>query len=373
MLVKSGGLAVLLMPRSRRLGAWIMAACRSRRSSRAFTLIELLVVIAVISILVSLLLTAVARARKTARMLTCMNNMSVMGKTLETYASVFQNRVYTFSWKGTTKESQWSDLNNHAGNDLIAASDQAVDILRRRADRPDFPKLNNWLPHIANTHLVLMDFLNARLPDPQTQCPEDKYRIAWSRDPAAFQRKEIVPYVGGTYGAGTTFGNIWPYSSSYNNVLCSSERSIGGIFQATQILYYYYPDRIKMGGNRISDVMFPSQKVLTTDTVRRHDGERSCYWGYDDVRMPLAFFDASVRVLSVRDSNPGWNPTKPDKAVPLIFDYRPVKNPPQEAWEPPARAEKGGDEIIGRFLWTRGGLKGLDFGGGEIGTGQPNK
>ncbi len=342
----------------------------SRRGDRAFTLIELLVVVSVIAVLISVLLPAIVKARKAARMLTCMNNMSVMGKSLETYASVFQDRIYTYSWRTGTKQSQWADLNNHT-DDLIAAADQAVDILRRRADRPTFPRLTNWLPHIANAHLVLLDFLNARLPEPQVQCPEDRYRIAWSRDPALFQMKMIVPYVGGPYGAGSTFGNVWPYSASYNNVICASERSTGGIYQGTQLLYYYYPSLIKMGGRRISDVYFPSLKVLTYDSISRHHAKEPSYWGYDDVRMPVTFFDASVRVVGVRDSNPGWNPTKPADSKPLVFDYRPDRSPPAEVWEPPPRSTKGSDNIIGRFLWTRGGLKGVDFGGGEVSSGQP--
>ncbi len=342
-----------------------------RRGCRAFTLIELLVVIAIISLLVSMLMTAVVSARKTSRMLTCMNNMSVMGKTLETYASVFEDRIYTFSWRAGTKQSQWKELNDHQGNDLVAAANQAVDILRRRSDNEKFPKLTNWLPHIANAHLVLLDFLNARLPDPQVLCPEDRYRIAWGRDPDLFQKKMVVPYPGGPYGAGTTFGNVWPFSATYNNVLASSERSTGGIFQGTQLLYYYYPGVIKMGGNKLSDVQFPSQKVLTHDPVQRHYGTHATYWGYDDVRAPLTFFDASVRVMSVGDANLGWNPTKPSSNKPLIFDYKPDRDPPPTVWEPPTRSGNNKDPIFGRYLWTRGGLKGVDFGGGEIGTGQP--
>jgi len=357
-------------PRSRQIGAGFMVAHRSTPGRRAFTLIELLVVIAIVSLLMSMLMTAVVHARKTARMLTCMNNMSVMGKTVETYGSVFGDRVYTFSWRKNTKQSQWSDLNNHNNDDLVAASDQAVDILRRRADRPDFPKLTNWLPHIANTHLVLLDFLNARLPDPQVLCPEDRYRIAWGREPDLFQKKMVIPYPGGPFGAGSAFGNVWPYSASYNNVMASSERSVGGIFQGTQLLYYYYPGLIKMGGNKLSDVTFPSQKVLTTDTIQRHYGKQATYWGYDDVRIPLTFFDASVRIKLVGESNLGWNPTKPEKDKPLIFDYKPDKTPSEQVWEPPTRSGNNKDPVFGRFLWTRGGLKGIDFGGGEINTGQ---
>lgn len=117
-----------------------MVLCQPRqlRQSRAFTLIELLVVIAVVAVLVSLLLGTVNLTHKSARHTVCQSNMRTMGTTVGTYSSTFQDRIYAFTWNKDTRQSAWDDLNNH-DNDLTAAADQAVDILRRRADRPSFP------------------------------------------------------------------------------------------------------------------------------------------------------------------------------------------------------------------------------------------
>jgi len=348
----------------------------SRGNVRAsgFTLIELLVVIAIIALLVSLLLGAISGARKAARLTVCMNNMSTMGKTLGTYAATFQDRIYAFSWTKTTKQSTYTDLNNHANDDLLAAADQALDILRRRASREDIKKINNIIPHPFLTHLVVQDFLTARLPGKEVICPDDKPRNAWASDPYAFDRKEVVPYPGGgQIGAGTNFGKIWPYTSSYLTVVATFEKVPGSIWQAQDLLYFYRPDISKLGGNRLGDCIFPSQKVLTYDNIQRHYGKQQTYWAYDDVRLPLTFFDSSVRVRTVGDSNLGWDPTRPKENVPLTIRYRPDTSPALSVWQPPARSSAGYDDFPGRFSWTRGGLRGVDYAGSEISTGQPKK
>jgi hypothetical protein len=242
-----------------------------------------------------------------------------------------------------------------------------VDILRHRADRADIAAIPNWIPHIFNTHLVLVDFLNGKLPDPQLLCPEDRIRASWARDPAGFDAQGVSPFPPAPLGPPTNFGKIWPYSSSYLSVVASFDKHVGSLTQVQDLLYLYYPSTIQLGGLRISDALYPSQKVFTYDDNQRHFGPRATYWGYDDVRMPLVMFDSSVQIKSVGSSNPGWDPFNQNANTALTFTYRPTLTPSVNVWQPPPRNQATGfDNVTGRFTWTRGGMHGIDFGGTEV-------
>lgn len=328
--------------------------------NRAFTLIELLVVIAIIALLISLLLPALGRWRCGGRQLVCSVNLKQFGTATHTYAADYQDKIFSFTWVGgqmPSGEMSGDIMNGYASmtDDLATAARQAVNIIRRRFGEDTFPVPTFWIPHVLYSHLVLQDYLDQRLPAKMVVCPEDRYRFLW-QDVQAFRSNAFAPY----QPEGSEPANWrWSFSSSYQVVPASYSPDAGDtVTQANQQNTYYGPmSTAVLGKRKIVDVRSFSQKVQVMDGEARHCSlnRRNYMYAFPLAKQPLLMFDQSVNnFVSNRSTLGGYPRTANAGWTAHTFEYNPFD------WE----ASDDGMNTLqrhGRYRWTYGGLKGLDF------------
>jgi prepilin-type N-terminal cleavage/methylation domain-containing protein len=343
----------------------------SRLASRrcGFTLIELLVVIAIIALLVAILLPALGEAKKSAKLALNFANLKQFGTASQSYAAEFKEAQYSFTWRRGINYGPRpgaAPVAYTSTDDVQAAAQQAVDTIRRRAqpEWPQFPMQDAWIPHVFYTHLVLMDYLQARLPEPMIRSPFDRLRAQWAEalydnpaNPASVIARFNLPR------------ERWPYSSSYETVPASYTpnrwTSDGGSLQnagGQYGLYQYNPGgqlRYRLGFRKLSEVAFPAAKVLLHESVMRHLGKKELYFTHPQAVVTIVAFDASVRTLAVRDCNQGGHQTASGAGIRAPITY--VQNGAPEVSLPPWTIGTPLSQPA-RFRWTVGGLSGIDFG-----------
>ncbi len=331
--------------------------CQSR--SRAFTLIELLVVIAIIALLVSILLPALSKAKEAARAAQTQSNLKQFTTSINAYSADFNDRIASFTWK--PNEVYDPEL-GAAGTSVQAAANQAVSIIRNRADRGNgssnpIGQINNWIPHILYSHLILLDYMEHSLPAEMVVDPGDKVRQVWASDPIGFL--QLGPGERPTGGGADV--QRWPYSSSYQFVPATYAPDLGPTVtqNGNQHNQYNTPGNVPLGNRSFASVSFPAQKVFFHDSHQR-SGQRDTpiYYAYDEANLPLGFADGHVSTEATSGANDGFDPNNPRANT--MIRYTP------DAWEPPALRNPGGDILPGYYRWTSAGLGGLDFGGAEI-------
>jgi prepilin-type N-terminal cleavage/methylation domain-containing protein len=339
---------------------------------RGFTLIELLVVIMIIVLLIGLLLPAVAKARSAARQSLCLGRLEQLGVATHSYSADYQDKMFSFTVTSATADrlADYPDLMGQAaGDDLAAASAQAVQILRRRTSRESGPEMfepiTGWIPHVLYTHLVLQDYLDQRLPAKLVVCPEDRFRNTW-HDWHTFDQNGFAPMQPPVSGPNDY---RWPYSSSYQIVPASySPDSVRNnattVVQAGSTSYFTLASRIGvqngwLGKRRLTEIMFPSQKIQMHEDVGRHT-KNWLYFAYDGCTFNALFFDQHSRAVQSTEVLPGFRPDTPTNPFPTVVTFN------NGAWEgqmpgtPPACTMK--------CRWTRAGLQGVDVGRYEVST-----
>jgi len=374
---------------------------KPRPAPSAFTLIELLIVIAIIALLIGILLPALGAARKQSKLVVCTANERTYATATGTYAAEKKDRLPAMDWRSSdpypTDLPGWE---KHRGryfeSDLVAASFQVVHIIRRKTRMSDevAPVPENWIPFILYSHVPLTDYIGGSTPSPVAACPEDAWRIA-------IQRKWDAPReTGWAYpengGDNTLSTWRWPFSTSYNIHQAHwgpsrAERRfnptarVPGFF----LTAIWYPTASGGGGtytkegsadtampgqfgfNRLTDVRFPSQKVIMSDEFGRHFGKKATFFAAPESRQPLPFYDGSVRIYQTAETNPGWDPSSSSRrgggtqSMQLRLQYTKQMQP----YDPDVSTYTGIDKktglkqyrvAAGWFRYTRGGLLGWD-------------
>lgn len=336
------------------------------RPLRAFTLIELLVVIAIIAVLVALLLPALGSARKAARTQMCSVNMRMFAVGFQNYAGDARGLIASFSWQpGVRTPAANTDNQIVPPSAAVAHARQAVDIVRRLAGDPmavPAPVADARLVARNFTQLVLMDggYYSDRNPEPAVACPEDTDVLRWQK---LTPGQAMVELAGQDPGAPPA---MLPFFSSYQMVPAAFQDEDGPGHLHHMLndyrLYSHSPVVTRLRQRRLDQVTFPSQKVVWFDLFDRHSSAGRQYFALPRAAQPLAFFDGSVNWRKTRDANRGWD-NRPNaqfnSASPAMVKYLPLT-----AGDPPE--PEGNVPVPQYYRWTRGGIRGIDFGGGEV-------
>jgi prepilin-type N-terminal cleavage/methylation domain-containing protein len=375
------------------------------RRGPAFTLIELLVVIAIIALLIGILLPALGRARRAARLAVSQSNMKQLAVGNATHASQRRDQMAGFDWDGrigiNAQGTGFTDPRVYdigggqtysPRNNLQAAQAQQAAIIRKATGRfqGEFAIRVNTdrIPHRRYLHLPLIEELTGQMPEPIAVSPLDEHHLDFQDNPLDYPALPGGSPSSRTYdrwGEEQVF-NRWPYASSYQSTVyawTTDRPDANGtlpLAPAPGATLIIVRDQNAFGPRNMNEVSFPSMKAFFFEEFdySKNSGTGGTYFADPESTISVQFFDASVRRYKTgsprldtasntwigADANPGWDPNIPcDNADLPQLRYRSIDVRYFQDYN-----SQTGVDFPGFYKWTRGGLRGIDIGGGEIST-----
>lgn len=343
---------------------------------RAFALMDLAASIVVAGVLMCLVIAVLGETRRQSQLDESISNLQRFGAATQSFAADHDGRLWGYTWQpgeivtwvnvfGDEEKIQLPD------NATQAAAHQATHLIRTLGDRVGAEGIavpNGWLPTVFYSHLPLLEYLQADPLERWTVDPGDRNRVNWKDDPTSkFDEGLWLPH----QPEPTHDNKRWPYSSSYMAVPAAWDANGSNLREdAPRVSHGNTHNSYNTNGatffpSMLADVFYPAQKVHMHDRHQWHFGARTPFYGVNtqEARLPLLAFDGSVSVRQTADANPGWSPHNIEFHC-AVFWYQPSD------WEPGTMSGEPNDFSKGFYFWTRGGLKGLDFGGRPLDTGQ---
>ncbi len=339
---------------------------RSPQSSRrgAFTCVELLCILAVLGVVLAVLAVMGDKARKAAMLSDDLANFRQIAALTGQYAADNDDKFWTFSWQGgETYNTKWSDLKSGT-DDVEAAANQAVVILRDHAGRLDMPKISpGWYSFLLYSHLPLQTYAGSSFPDRLFVSSGDRARLLWASDPPGFDQGKFLPNQPSPM---YPVNKRWPYSSSYQlstSFFDQGTPNAARVSQASpQENLWNTPNDGDLQARTLSATKHPSLKshlhdkfawhfgTTTEDSLLTNEFDKGYpFFAEEHARLPILFVDGHAAVHRSGNANKGWIPNAPCPFTPTSFV-----------------SPSSGKTVPGCYRWTRLFLDGADVGKPEL-------